>query len=347
MGIIERIGSLSGSEAAKAVNMAHAHFQQRVGEHGHVGRAMVESFVELCRNHPNLMGLAAGILVEQLLVHEKHHHEALVAAEARSKGEPPPTARTPTLRKAAPPSTPHHMLRMAQIRPMRIAMEVFGGLILLKFSAGIARALKRKNHREIWFAPAAKVHLLSGTLGAYHLAKALKSKKISAWTNAWAALFLTDAIKPVLKPDKRALKEARLRAQRPAPLPPAAAAPAVAPPPPAPERVHPVADPVHAVADPVPAPAPPPPPPQPAFAPVREEPAPAPPPPTPPPPPAPPPAAAQHAFAPAHDGPDLHADEPPPPMDGEPAFHGGHARPAFQDGFSLADEDVPEPSLRH
>ena len=77
----------------------------------------------------------------------------------------------------------------------------------------------------MWFAPAAKIHLFSGALAAYYLAKAIKSPKVSAWRNAAVALFVTDALKPVLK-------------ARPAgsasPARPVAAAPPV-PPPPAPE----------------------------------------------------------------------------------------------------------------
>ena len=43
MGVIEKIGSLAGTEMAKAVNLAHETFQDRVGEHGHTGRALGET----------------------------------------------------------------------------------------------------------------------------------------------------------------------------------------------------------------------------------------------------------------------------------------------------------------
>ena len=63
MGVIEKIGSLAGTEMAKAVNLAHETFQDRVGEHGHTGRALVETFTEVCRNHPNAVGIGVGLLV--------------------------------------------------------------------------------------------------------------------------------------------------------------------------------------------------------------------------------------------------------------------------------------------
>jgi hypothetical protein len=239
MGIIERIGALAGSDAAKAVNFAHETFQTRLGVHGHHGRALLETFVEVCRNHPNLMGIAAGILVEQLLVREKHHHEAELAREAAGGGHPephhpPPSPhKVPVIRQAAP-HAPHHELRIAQIRPMKLALEVFGAILLLKFSAGVAKALRRKNRREIWFSPLAKVHLFSASLATYYGAKAIKAKRISAWRNAACVLFFTDAIKPVLKAEKRYAQSLH-------------PAPAAIPPPP-PHAPEPLAAPVAAAA---------------------------------------------------------------------------------------------------
>src|SRR5476649_1541175 len=81
-GIFERITSLAGTEAAKAINLAHEHFQLRMGEHGHTGRALIETVAEVCRNHPNLVGIAVGLMVEQLLVEEKHRHEAHLRVES-------------------------------------------------------------------------------------------------------------------------------------------------------------------------------------------------------------------------------------------------------------------------
>ena len=86
---------------------------------------------------------------------------------------------------------------------MAIGFEVFGALILLNFSTGIAKAFRRKNKREIWFAPVAKIHLFSGSLAAYFIARSLKSKRVSAWRNAAIGLFGTDALKPLLKAPKR------------------------------------------------------------------------------------------------------------------------------------------------
>lgn len=249
MGIIERIGELSGSEFAKALNLGHAHFHDRIGEHGHFGRALVESIAEVCRSHPALMGLAAGLAVEQLLAHEKHHHEELEAARAAEQGRPPPRpSAASAVRRAAPPQTAHHLIRMGQIRPFKIAMEVFAALVLLKFSAGMARAFKRRNSREIWFAQASRVRLLSGTLAAYYAASAIRSPRPSAWRNAAIAGFGTDALKPVLKPRKRRRGELAPPLQRaPAPAP----APAPRPPEPAPA-------PQIAAPEPQPQPAPPP-----------------------------------------------------------------------------------------
>ena len=227
-GIFERITSLAGTESAKAINLAHSHFTSRMGVHGHTGRALVETVAEVCRNHPNLVGIAAGLLVEQLLVEEKHRHDAHVAATAPI--EPPIPAEGPEHAVAepgefAPPaitgpaSTPHpsdpahpdhpdhhlhfpHLhvptLRLANLRPGKVAAEVFGALLLLKLGAAGSHLFRRKHKGEVWFAPAAHIHLLSGTLAAYYLVKALKSPKISSWRNAAVALFLTDAIKPVL-----------------------------------------------------------------------------------------------------------------------------------------------------
>ena len=226
MGIVERIGALSGTEAAKAVNFAHQHFQTRMDEHGHFGRSLVETVAEVCRNHPNLVGIGAGLAVEQLLAHEKRHHDAMAAAGTEAGAAARPLAMTAqgTAHPHAAFHNPLPRIRLETIKPGRIALEVFGALVLLKFGSGLARAFK-KRHGEVWFAPAAKIHLFSGALAAYYLAKAIKSPKVSAWRNAAVALFVTDALKPVLK-------------ARPAgsasPARPVAAAPPV-PPPPAPE----------------------------------------------------------------------------------------------------------------
>ncbi len=81
---------------------------------------------------------------------------------------------------------------------------MFGGLLLLKFSVAAGRMFGRKRaHHDGWFAAAAKIHLLSASIATYYFAKSLRAEKVSAWRNAAVALFGTDAIKPLLKPNKR------------------------------------------------------------------------------------------------------------------------------------------------
>ncbi len=227
-GIFERIASLSGTETHKAMNFAYDTFHGRLAEHGHTGRALIETVAEVCRNHPNLVGIGAGLLVEQLLVEEKRRHESHLNALPATAAKP----RRPGGFQPRP--KPHH------IRPGRIAREVFGALFLLKFAALGARLFRKKGRPEPWLERAGKVRLLSGSIAAYHMAAAARSPKISAWRNAAIALFATDAVKPVLKRDPR-----RAPAPRPVQPPaPALAEPAAMPlaepafvpvPPPAPE----------------------------------------------------------------------------------------------------------------
>jgi hypothetical protein len=224
MGIFERIGALAGTELSKATNLAHETFGQRMGEHGHTGRALIESIAQVCRNHPNLVGIAVGFLVEQLLVHERHRYEALHGPGSTELTPGTNTAVIPAA-PVAPPApheikhaqTPHHHLRFANLKPGKIAWEVFGGLILLKLAATGVKIFRHKHQGEAWFAPIAKIHLFSGTIAAYYFAKSLKSPKLSAWRNAAIALFATDAIKPVLKIDKkraRAIAAQKLAAEK-------------------------------------------------------------------------------------------------------------------------------------
>jgi hypothetical protein len=212
-GIIERIGSLAGTELAKAINLAHKTFQERMGVHNHTGRALVETVAEVCRNHPNLVGIGAGLLVEQLLVEEKRRHEAHVGTAAGAASSAPRAAngadggehsafgglhlQAANLR---PPSLQPPSIKVHRIRPGRIAIEVFGALLLLKMGATGARLLRRKHHQaDIWFAPAARVRLFSATIAAYNLASAIRSPKISATRNGAIAFFGTIAVKPLLK----------------------------------------------------------------------------------------------------------------------------------------------------
>lgn len=193
-GIIEHIQSAVGGETAKIAEFVHETFHERFSSHGHFGRAAVETVAETCRKHPAAIGLATGLLVDRLLVEEERRHEAKVAAEAGEAAAAVP-ANEPKARKKAKTAP----LRLMQMKPGRVAFEVFGGLMLLKVAASGARIFRHKHQDEIWFAPAAKIHLLSGTLCAYNLTKALRSKNVSAWRNGAILLFGTDAIKPVLK----------------------------------------------------------------------------------------------------------------------------------------------------
>jgi hypothetical protein len=199
MAIFDRLATFGGTDVGQALGSAHDHFQTRLNTHGHFGRAFIESIAELSRNHPNLVGIAVGVLVEQLLVHEKHHHD-LEVEEARRRGFP--EGSVAPLPRAAPHHTPHHLMRFSRIRPGRIAMEVFGALILLKFTTGIARVFSR-SHKRSTLGSVARIRLFSATFGAYFICKALKSHEVSALRNGFAAFFATRALKPLMRPDYR------------------------------------------------------------------------------------------------------------------------------------------------
>ena len=211
MGVIEQVGSLAGTQMAQAVNLAHETFQTRMGEHGHTGRALIETLAHICENHPNLVGIGVGLLVEQFLVHEKHLHEAQAREQVLiAEGKALPKGS----RAAKAHAQKQHSLNKAhanRIKPGKVFFEVFGALVGLKFATGVAHVMGRKSHKEAWFAPAAHVRLFSASLAAYYIAKAFKAKDVSAWRNAAIALFATDAIKPVLRVDK-AHKAAAARA---------------------------------------------------------------------------------------------------------------------------------------
>jgi hypothetical protein len=217
-GIVERIGSLAGTELAKAVNLAHSHYTERMAVHGHTGRALIETVAEVSRNHPNLVGIGVGLLVEQLLVEEKRHHDAQVRADAEAHpaevdpvtGEPiPPQSAEPgaITGPASTPTDPNHHLhvpalrapnvRLSTLKPGKTAWEVFGALMALKVASFTAR-LFRRGHTDAWFAPAARIRLISGSIATYYVVKAISRPKISAWRNAAIGLFATDALKPVL-----------------------------------------------------------------------------------------------------------------------------------------------------
>ncbi len=218
--IIERIGALAGTELSKAVDLAHHTYQDRLGAHRHVGRALVETVAEVCRNHPNLVGIGAGVLVEQLLVREKHKHDARVeargtfaayddtAVETSGEVDRPVEGATAIAVPETASGTknahlPHDMIRLSDLKPRKVAFEVFGGILLLKLAATGAKIFRHKHQSEVWFAPAARIHLFSGSIAAYYLVSAARSPKISAWRNAAIFFFGTDALKPLLKPSRK------------------------------------------------------------------------------------------------------------------------------------------------
>ena len=224
---------MAGSDMEKAADLAQHTFQGAVGRHGHHGRALIETIVMLCREHPNIVGIGVGLLVEQLLSEEKREfdrkqaqlsaaaaqaRDATAAADAAADPHPltveadafepalipvPAPAPLPPVHEPAR-HEPDARLRLHTIRPGRLALEVFGGLLLLKFGVAMGRIFRRKrDHHDGWFAAAAKIHLLSASIATYYFAKSLRSEKVSAWRNAAIGLFGTDAIKPLLKPSKR------------------------------------------------------------------------------------------------------------------------------------------------
>lgn len=211
-GLIDRIGSLAGTELGKALDLAHRFYQERMGVHSHTGRALIETVAEVARNHPNLVGIGVGLLVEKLLADQKRRHDVHIA-ELEGKAEaglghgahPGPVAPKPALPHHAPhaPLVHHDLINLHALRPGRIAFEVFGALVLLKLASSGIRLFRHDKQHEVWFAPAARIRLWSGTIAAYYMVKSLKSPKVSAWRNAAIALFATDALKPVLRGPKR------------------------------------------------------------------------------------------------------------------------------------------------
>jgi hypothetical protein len=211
-----------GSDMERAANLAQNTYQGALHRHGHHGRAFIETLVKLCREHPNIVGIGVGLLVEQLLAEEKREFDrrqavapvvGAEAANAAGDGAAPAHADSPETIPAlaqapAPgPETPVHQhearLRLHAIHPGRLALEVFGALLLLKFGVAAAHMFGRKRpHHDGWFASAAKIHLLSASIATYYFAKSLRARRVSAWRNAAVALFGTDAVKPLLKPQK-------------------------------------------------------------------------------------------------------------------------------------------------
>jgi len=244
-GILERVSSMASTDVGKVVGLAHTTYRERMDVHSHAGRAIIETIVHVAKTHPAFFGIGLALLAEAVMAEEHHRHEHEAerkAAQAAAQGTAPatqtsapggglhlPHLETPHLElpHLEIPSLHAPQLHLDHIKPGKVALEVFAGLVLLKFAVFGARMFRRKSHTDVWFAPASKVHLISGTLGAYYAAKSLRSPRISAWRNAAAALFITDALKPVLKAPKR--KKGAAAARPPAPAPLAAAAPTTPP----------------------------------------------------------------------------------------------------------------------
>ena len=224
-GIVERIGSLAGTELAKAADLAHTVFQDRMQTHGHTGRAIIETIAEICRNHPNLVGIGVGLLVEQILLEEKRRYEAHhpkggpatpaipapTTPPATADGVPPLADPNLPLHESIVPDVPapapvHPAHARKPIRPGSLAFEVFGGLLVLKMGALGSAIFRKDHHAATWLADVSKIHIFSATFAAYYMAKAIRSPKISSWRNAAIALFATDAIKPLLQMDPKRRK---------------------------------------------------------------------------------------------------------------------------------------------
>ncbi len=241
-GLFDRIKGFAGSDIERAADLAHRTFQGGVDHHGHHGRALIETLAKLCRDHPNLVGIGVGLLVEQLLSEEKrefdkkHLNDAdlsapVVQSEAApvtsSNGIDPfmlaPLAAAPVALAAVDGAprpnasivpqvsarSAHHLHAphvpdLHRIKPMRLALEVFGGLILIKFGHAVGKLFRRNHpHHDGWFAHAARIHALSAAIATYCFCQTLRAPKVSAIRNGMIGFFATHAIKPLLKPTRR------------------------------------------------------------------------------------------------------------------------------------------------
>ena len=243
-GLFDRIKGFAGSDIERAADLAHRTFQGGVDQHGHHGRALIETLAKLCRDHPNLVGIGVGLLVEQLLSEEKREFDRkhLNDADLPTPVVQPEPVRPPTASSngidpfmlaplAAVPATiaiadaaprPHdaivppvtsrpvrhlhapHAPDLHKIKPMRLALEVFGGLILVKFGHAMGKLFRRNHpHHDGWFAQAARIHALSAAIATYCFCQTLRAPKVSAIRNGMIGFFGTHAIKPLLKPVRR------------------------------------------------------------------------------------------------------------------------------------------------
>lgn len=210
-GIVDRIASLAGTEWEQATKFAHRRYQERLAEHRHTGRAILETLGAVCREYNNLAGIAAGFSVERWLQYEKDKHDAAEAAAAPSTAHEPGWALVPHEGAPAPAAAvvkppPNRLdfdLPIFNQKPGKVAMQVFGALLLLKMAAAGARFFQREKKKGVWFDPVARIHLFSGTLATYFVVAALRSPNLSAWRNGAAFFFGTDAIKPLMRPPPR------------------------------------------------------------------------------------------------------------------------------------------------
>ncbi|MGJ3648289.1 hypothetical protein ACLB0R_07435 [Sphingomonas sp. GlSt437] len=200
MSMFDRISDLAKTEWGQASRLAQETYQQHMGTHGHTGRAIVETVAAVCRNHPNLVGIGAGFLVERLLVHEKHVYDAHAANGEHAAEPSAPTGMSfESVETAAQKQLDNAHMKMMKLRPFKVALEVFGALVLLKIAARSARFFRHKHQNEVWFAPAARLRLISSAIATFQLIRAIKSRRASALRNASIAYFSTRALQPMLK----------------------------------------------------------------------------------------------------------------------------------------------------
>ena len=196
-GFIENLEKQIGLELKHIFAFAHGIFQGKMGDHGHVGMAIIEAFAEVCRKHPTVVSLAVAGLVELLLAAEKKHHEEHMAAvadhhekrqlRANRKATPKPLTRAAIRRQ-----------KSKRLKPLRLALEVLGGLTVLKIANSSTRFFHHKHHGEVWFAPLTKVGAFSAALATYNLISAINDPKVNALRNGAIFYFATVAFKPLL-----------------------------------------------------------------------------------------------------------------------------------------------------
>jgi len=183
-GIVERLGSMASTDVGKALSLAHTTYTARMQEHSHSGRAILETIAHVAKEHPAVFGIGALFLLEIIAAEQHHLHETPPDGVPATPGTAPGTGSGNGLQ--LPHLTAPHLalpnlhvppLRVDHIRPGKVAMEVFGALLLLKFATFGARLFRRKSPTDVWFAPASRIHLFSGAIGAYYVAKSIRSPR--------------------------------------------------------------------------------------------------------------------------------------------------------------------------